>query len=346
MNLWLDAFVPAFALLGLGALLRRVLLPLDAVWAGMEKLIYWVLLPSLILSALAALDPSSLPLGAMAFTIWGALATGTLISVLLARFMGHGHAAMTSVLQGGIRFNNLMGFASVGAIFGAEGVSFGAVATGIIVPFVQSVTTLAFALDGSRGRLKPLVILRQLILNPLIIACILGFTVAALGGFPPGVKPTIQALGRASVALGLLCVGAALSWESFTDRLPTQALTGVLKLIGMPAITYALGTFVGLPPLPLAAAVILSSPAAARPVTSANCPSSARSLMVRSSWVALSMSGLGRQWPRGLSLASEILTRSTTGCSAKTRRAIRSSTVSRRLARTAISSPTMRRRAT
>ncbi|MFM7419994.1 MAG: AEC family transporter [Alphaproteobacteria bacterium] len=256
MNLWLDAFVPAFALLGLGALLRRILLPLDAVWAGMEKLIYWVLLPSLILSALAALDPASLPLGAMAFTIWGALAIGTLISVLLSRSMGHGHAAMTSILQGGIRFNNLMGFAIVGAIFGAEGISFGAVATGIIVPFVQSVTTLAFAMDGSRGRPKPLTILRQLILNPLIIACILGFTIAALGGFPPGVKPTIQTLGRASVALGLLCVGAALSWESFTDRVPTQALTGVLKLVGMPAITYGLGTYAGLPHLPLAAAVI------------------------------------------------------------------------------------------
>jgi predicted permease len=222
----------------------------------MEKLIYWVLLPSLILSALAALDPASLPLGAMAFTIWGALAIGTLISVLLSRSMGHGHAAMTSILQGGIRFNNLMGFAIVGAIFGAEGISFGAVATGIIVPFVQSVTTLAFAMDGSRGRPKPLTILRQLILNPLIIACILGFTIAVLGGFPPGVKPTIQTLGRASVALGLLCVGAALSWESFTDRVPTQALTGVLKLVGMPAITYALGTFAELPHLPLAAAVI------------------------------------------------------------------------------------------
>jgi predicted permease len=222
----------------------------------MEKLIYWVLLPSLILSALAELDPASLPLGAMAFTIWGALATGTLISVLLARFMGHGHAAMTSILQGGIRFNNLMGFAIVGAIFGAEGISFGAVATGIIVPFVQGVTTLAFAMDGSRGKPRPLSILRQLILNPLILACILGFTIAALGGFPPGVKPTIQTLGRASVALGLLCVGAALSLESFTDRVPTQALTGVLKLIGMPAITYALGSFAGLPDLPLAAAVI------------------------------------------------------------------------------------------
>jgi aerobic C4-dicarboxylate transport protein len=80
MNLWLDAFVPAFALLGLGALLRRVLLPLDAVWAGMEKLIYWVLLPSLILSALAALDPSSLPLGAMAFTI-GKFGLGSLVNL-------------------------------------------------------------------------------------------------------------------------------------------------------------------------------------------------------------------------------------------------------------------------
>ena len=58
------------------------------------------------------------------------------------------------------------------------------------------------------------------------------------------------------MALGLLCVGAALSLESFTDRVPTQALTGVLKLIGMPAITYALGSFAGLPDLPLAAAVI------------------------------------------------------------------------------------------
>lgn len=256
MALWLDAFVPAFALLALGAVLKRFLLPVDAVWAGMERLIYWVLLPSLILAALSQVDPVRLPLGAMAFTIWGALATGTVISVLLARVMGHGHPAMTSILQGGIRFNNLMGFAIVGAIFGAPGTGFGAVATGIIVPFVQSVTTLAFAMAGSQGRPRPLAILRQLTLNPLMIACVLGFTIAALGGFPPGLKPTIEALGRASVALGLLCVGAALSLESFTDRIPTQALTGILKLIGMPAITYALGRLSGLEALPLAAAVI------------------------------------------------------------------------------------------
>ncbi len=71
----------------------------------MERLIYWVLLPSLIVAALAPLDLATLPLGRIAAAIWGALALGTLVSVLMARAMGHGHAAMTSVLQGGIRFN-------------------------------------------------------------------------------------------------------------------------------------------------------------------------------------------------------------------------------------------------
>jgi hypothetical protein len=256
VSAWLDAFVPAFALLALGALLKRRLLRDDAIWAGMERLIYWVLLPSLIVSALAPLNLAELPLGRIAAAIWGALALGTAVSVLLARALGHGHPAMTSVLQGGIRFNNLMGFAIVGALFGAAGTGFGAVATGIIVPFVQGATTLAFAFDGKRGPPRPLAVLRQLALNPLMIAVALGFAIAALGGLPPGLAPTVQALGRASVALGLLCVGAALSLQSFSDRVPTQALTGVLKLMVMPAVTWGLCLAFGVPPLATAVVVV------------------------------------------------------------------------------------------
>jgi predicted permease len=256
MNAWLDAFVPAFALLALGALLKRRLLKDDTVWAGMERLIYWVLLPSLIVAALSPLDLATLPLGRIAGAIWGALALGTLVSVLLARALALPHPAMTSVLQGGIRFNNLMGFAIVGALFGAEGIGFGAVATGIIVPFVQTVTTLAFAFDGKRGPPRPLAILRQLAFNPLLLAVAIGFGIAALGGLPAGLAPTVQTLGRASVALGLLCVGAALSMQSFSDRITVQAATGALKLVAMPAVTWALCTALGVPPLATAVAVV------------------------------------------------------------------------------------------
>jgi predicted permease len=256
MTTWLDAFVPAFALLALGALLKRALLRDDAVWAGMERLIYWVLLPCLIVAALAPLDLSTLPLGRIALAIWGALALGTAAAVALSRALRLAHPAMTSVLQGGIRFNNLMGFAIVGALFGAEGTGFGAVATGIIVPFVQTVTTLAFAFDGQRGPPRPLAIARQLALNPLLLAVAIGFAVAAAGGLPPGIAPTVQALGRASVALGLLCVGAALSLQSFSDRIPVQAATGALKLLVMPAVTWGLCGLFGVPPLATTVAVV------------------------------------------------------------------------------------------
>ena len=163
---------------------------------------------------------------------------------------------MTSVLQGGIRFNNLMGFAIVGALFGPAGTGFGAVATGIIVPFVQVVTTLAFAFDGQRGPPRPAAVVRQLVLNPLLLAVAIGFAVAALGGLPPGLAPTVQALGRASVALGLLCVGAALSLQSFSDRVPTQAVTGLLKLVVVPAATWGLCVAFGVPPLATTVAVL------------------------------------------------------------------------------------------
>lgn len=256
MNAWLDAFVPAFALLALGALLKRRLLRDDAVWAGMERLIYWVLLPSLIVGALAPLDLATLPLGRIAVAIWLALGTGTLVSILLARVMDHGHAAMTSVVQGGIRFNNLMGFAIAGALFGAEGNGFGAVATGVIVPFVQVVVTLLFAFGTDRGPPKPTTVIRNLLLNPLLLAVGIGFGIAALGGLPPGLAPTVQSLGRASVAIGLLCVGAALSLDSFTDRIGTQAATGFIKLIVMPAMTWGLCLLLGVPPLLTAVAVI------------------------------------------------------------------------------------------
>ncbi len=256
MNGYLDGFVPAFGLIVLGWVLKQRLLPDDRVWAGIERLVFWVLTPSLLISAIAPLNLAELPLGRMMLTIWSVLAIGILLSLGLARLMRVGHPAMTSVLQGGIRFNQLMGFAVVGALLGPAGMALGAVATGLIVPVVQVVTTLAFAFaPGRKAGVRPLALLRQLVGNPLVLACALGFAAAALGGLPPGLAPLARTLGQGSIALGLLCVGAALTLAALRDRLGLQVLTVVLKLVVMPGLTLLVGRAVGLEPLPLAMAV-------------------------------------------------------------------------------------------
>jgi predicted permease len=263
LNAYLDAFVPAFGLMLLGVWLKRGLLRDDVVWAGIERLIFWVLLPSLLVVAIGGVELGSLPILGIMMAIWGSLAIGTAVSVLLARAFGQPHMAMTSVLMGGIRFNNLIGFAISGTVFGAPGLALGAVATGMIVPFVQTVTTIAFAL-GRPGQLRILPMLRQVLLNPLIIACALGFCVAALGGLPHGIAPLARSLGQASVALGLLAVGAALSLGALQDRFSLQMATAGLKLVVMPALTWGASQILGLDGLSTAVAVLfMAMPTAA-----------------------------------------------------------------------------------
>lgn len=252
---YVDAFVPAFGLLALGALLKRSLLPDDAVWAGLEKLIFWVLLPALLVAAIGSVRLGEVPVLGMMTAIWAALGIGTLASLAIARGFRQPHASMTSVLMGGIRFNNLIGFAVAGTLFGLPGLALGAVATGLIVPFVQFVTNTAFAAGGGKA-FRPWPVLRQIMLNPLMLACLVGFAVAGLGGLPPGVKPLAESLGRASVALGLLAVGAALSLGAMRDRVALQLATALLKLVAMPGLTLLFCLWLGLDPLSTAMAVL------------------------------------------------------------------------------------------
>ncbi|MBI0535725.1 AEC family transporter [Roseomonas sp. KE2513] len=262
MNPWLDAFLPAFGLIALGAFLKRRLLREDAVWAGIERLVFWVLLPCLLASSLSSVNLAALPVGGMAAALWTSLLLGAAASLLIARGFGQAHPAATSVLQGGIRFNNLLGFAITGAVFGAPGTALAAVTVGLIVPCVQLIITPAFAMGGGR-RPRPAALLRQVTLNPLIIGCAAGFVLAALGGLPPGLGPLARTLGQASVSLGLLAVGAALGAEAMRDRLALQGATTAWKLLAMPAMTLAFSLAFGLEPLPATiATVFMAQPTA------------------------------------------------------------------------------------
>lgn len=256
MTPWLDAFAPAFGLIALGAVLRARLVRDPAAWAGMERLVFYVLLPCLLASSIGATDPSRLPVGAMAAALWGALLAGAAASYALARAFGLGHAATTSLLQGGIRFNNLTAFAVVGGALGPEAVALAGVAVGLIVPAVQAILAVAFALGADGPRPSPLRLAGRALSNPLLLGCLAGFALAAMGGPPPGVAPLLRALGGGSVALGLLAVGAALTPAALAGRPGVQAATAGLKLAAVPLATLALGAAAGLGPLPLAVAVL------------------------------------------------------------------------------------------
>jgi len=256
MAAWLDAFLPTFALIALGAYLRARVMTDGAVWNGLETLTFWVLLPALLTFSIASTPLGSIPTGKLLGSTWITLLIATGLSLLIARVTGADRAAMTSIVQGGIRYNTFTALGIASGLFGQAGLSLGGVVAGLIVTCVQTILAVVFVVSDG-GRPSPVRMAVQTITNPLLLGCLLGFAVAALGGLPPGIAPTFRSLGAASLALGLLCVGAGLSLESLREKPGLQLLVAALKLGIVPLLTLVLGRLFGLEGMPLAVVVLI-----------------------------------------------------------------------------------------
>jgi len=232
------ALITIGLLIGLGAGLRRAGFPGQTFWPQAERLSYYVLLPALFVHGLATAHLDGVPVVTLALALIAA--TCTVAGGLLAarRYLGFEGAAFTSVFQGGVRFNNYVGVSATIGVFGAQGIALAAVANAAIVPTANILCVLVFARFGTGGRPQPAAILRQLALNPLVVACFLGIGLQVTGlGLPPGIEPMLKALGQASLPLGLLCVGAALDLSAARTWMRPVLVSSAVKFLVMPFAT-------------------------------------------------------------------------------------------------------------
>ncbi|WP_349827766.1 AEC family transporter [Brevibacterium litoralis] len=209
----------------------------DAFWAGAEKLAYFVLLPALLFSNIAAVDLGTIPLGryALALVLPTLVVTGLLFG--LRRVITPDAASFTSVLQGAIRFNTYLGVSlAVGLVPGTGG-ALAAIVGAVLVPLVNVLSTLGFELLLV-DKHSWLGLARTVILNPLVLACLLGAGVSVspwgLGG---PVLTVFEGLAAAALPIGLMCVGAGL--RPFSLRLHAVGLLvgSLVKMLLLPALT-------------------------------------------------------------------------------------------------------------
>lgn len=234
------ALVPIAVLIALGHGLRRSRFLADAFWPQAERLGYYVLLPALFVHGLATARLDGVPVLGMALALICATVLVALLLVLLRRCFAVDDAAFTSVFQGGVRFNNYVGVSAAAGLFGAQGIALAAVANAAIVPTVNILCVLVFARYGSAGRMSWKGVVRQMVMNPLLMACAFGILLHITGlGLPAAIEPVLKTLGQASLPLGLLCVGAALDLKAARSWLRPVGLSSVAKFMVMPLVTLA-----------------------------------------------------------------------------------------------------------
>ena len=235
------ALAPVFIIIVVGIWLRQAKFLDIGFWRPAEQLTYFVLFPALLVSTLGTADLGGLgEVLPMVAAIWVAILGMTTALVLLRPVTGPSGPKFSSVIQGVIRQNSYIGLATAAAFYGGDGVAAAAVALVAIVPLANVISVVVITRYASSTTPSVRGILGQLARNPLIVAVILGLALNLSGiGIPIVFDSVLRILGNAALAFGLLAVGAALDLNSLRASGRVAATTCGLKLILMPAITFA-----------------------------------------------------------------------------------------------------------
>lgn len=246
--------LPDFALIALGAALKRTPWFDAAFWRGVERIVYFVLFPALLFRALAT---SSLALGdASKLIAVGILftAAGMAASVIVRPLLRLPEATFAACFQCGFRFNSYVALAGASSLGGARGVAAMSLLIGVLVPLVN-IAAVAMLIHG-RGR----GIGRAIATNPLVIACAGGLLWNAAGiPIPELLARVLASLAAAALPLGLLAAGAGLTFVRGTLPLRGLVWWNALKLAVLPAVALGLATLFGLSPLERQVAVLLAA---------------------------------------------------------------------------------------
>ena len=246
--------LPDFTLILLGFALRRWLGLGDHFWTGVEKLVYFILFPALLVNAILK---TTLDLGAatpLLATAIGAMAAGMLFAGFAKSIFRLQPMVFASVFQCGYRFNSYIGLAAAGLLFGTQGIAALGLIIGVAVPFANLSSVWMLARHSDTG------IWREIARNPLIWATLSGLILNLAGFVPP--TPLATFLGRladASIALGLLAVGAALRLDGMAGLRGASLYLCAVKLLLLPPIALFLGGQLGLSGTYLGIAVLFAA---------------------------------------------------------------------------------------
>jgi len=238
----LDSILPVFSVIALGSLLRRSGLADDRFVRVSDRIIYFIFFPALLFLKLSAPSRGTeLDWQLMGAAICAVFTTfvGSLVYVSLAGVSAYRVGSFSQVC---FRFNSYVGMALVLATLGEPGARQFALVIGLVVPFINvlSVGTLIWfsGEQGTWGK-KLIIFLKELILNPLIIACLAGFAYSSIMvPLPRFVENTLALMSSLALPLSLMSIGASLTFTGLREHFRLALVGNLFKLLVLPITGY------------------------------------------------------------------------------------------------------------
>ncbi|HIG21469.1 MAG TPA: AEC family transporter [Henriciella marina] len=259
MSAFLSALVPVILIVALGRFLGwRKTITNDG-WRAIERLAYVVLFPALIIRALANAPFEEAPWALMALLIAAQCVLGA-FGLLARRWPGIQRPEVGSIIQSNVRWNTFVALSIASALFGDEGLALVSIAAAAMIPAANVLSVAALTSHAEREGLPKRNPVKELLRNPLIIACAIGGLLAALSiEIHPLLDLTIDLLGQGTIALGLLAAGAGMDIAALGRSGVKTVTWSMVRLLGLPVLAIGGALLLGISGTPLAIAVISAS---------------------------------------------------------------------------------------
>ncbi len=247
------AIIPVFLIIFCGLVCAHYQFVSSDFWRGAEKVTYFLLFPSLLISKIAVADLAGLDIFNAAILIVLLYIVLTLILVVLQVFVKFPPFKFTSVYQGGIRLNTYIGLSLVIALFGPDGLVMAIMLLTLMIPVLNVLCVLVLELYHQQGDSRRKIFKRvgkSIINNPLILGCSAGVGINLLQMPIPSIfLETLEIFSKATLPLGLLTVGAALNLRSISTSVAPLLVSSVAKFLLLPVIAVVLCSILNVEPL-------------------------------------------------------------------------------------------------
>ena len=266
----LNIVLPVFAVIGLGTLLRRWQMVDQPFILQTNRLVFYVALPLLLFYKIGTADFLASFNGRLVAISMIALVLVFSGALLWGKLRRYPPAIFGAFCQGAFRGNlAYVGLAMVFNAYGEDGLTRAGLLMGFLVPLLNLLAILALLLPQRHHNTSAHKVswLRQLALNPLIIASALGVAWSFLNiPMPLMLERTLNIATGMALPLALLAIGASFSLDKLRGDMVVAGLSTLSKLLILPALTALLLSLANITGLDFAIGVLI----AATPAATAN----------------------------------------------------------------------------
>lgn len=242
-----NAVTPLFLLMLLGYVIKRMGIAKKSDFDMVNKLVFKIFLPVLLFWNLYTTETvETFDIKIVLFTLLGVALTFVL-GYLYTFFATEENSKRASMLQGFFRSNfAILGIPLINSICGDNVTGLTYLMVAVMVPLFNVLAVLCFELYGNGKKTSIKSVLKGIVTNPLIVACVIGIIFFLFKiKLPYVIEKSVSDVSKIATPLAIVAIGGSFTFGSIKGCFKETAVTVFARLVLIPLVAVVCAVFLG-----------------------------------------------------------------------------------------------------